>query len=203
MFEILQALAHVAIVVGIIGVLAAWRQFRADHERSRREKAIEYIFVWVQNLDRRATLARKLVETFNQRQAKALIDQKAFKIDDDHGPLIDGVFDTPVELESGKYKITEAMSAELRWIIVSYINNLEAIMAAWYYHVADRKIIAEQFAYLISPSDGHFILEEFRTAANNARHYPAISAFVRSYKASSEETLAGKDSAWRPADRRK
>lgn len=199
MFEILEGLGDIALVVGVFGLIAGWRQYRSDHDRSRREKAIEYILVWVQSLNRRATLARKLVETFNHQQAKALIEQRAFKIDDEHAPLIEGIFEPLPVLEDEKYKITQAMSAELRWIIVSYINNLEAIMAAWYYHVADRKIIAEQFAYLISPSNGHFILEEFRATANDAQHYPAISAFVRSYKASREETLAGKDSNWRPA----
>ena len=48
-----------------VGLLLNWMQMRADHERARREKAVEYILSWARNVDRRGTLARKLVETFS------------------------------------------------------------------------------------------------------------------------------------------
>jgi hypothetical protein len=192
MLTVIGAIANLASILGIVGLFVAWRTFRADHERSRREKAIEYILDWVRGLDRRATLARKFVEMFNQHQAKCLFEQKSFHIDRDLAPLMEGVFEQMPEVEDGQFNITQAMSADLRWIIVNYINNLEAIMSAWYYQVADRKMLAEQFSYLISPSLGNFLLPEFRVAANAQEHYPAITAFVMSYKTDRAATLLGK-----------
>ena len=178
-----------------VGLLLNWMQMRADHERARREKAVEYILSWARNVDRRGTLARKLVETFSFEQCKSLINQEAFEVGRPKAVLVEGIFGEMPEERDGKYQLDLSKSAELRWMVVSYLNNLEAIISGWRHHVADRQIIAEQFKFLVSPSNGHFILEEFRKAAG-LDNYPAIEEFAKERK---EEY----DSASRPKPRRK
>ena len=172
----ISAAANVAIALGLS---LTWFQIRADHDRSRRERAVEFILGWARNLDRRGTAARKLVEKLPFEQAKALFQQEAFEIDAKHHDHVESVFLELPPVEGQKFQIDVKLSAELRWLTVTYLNNLEAVIAAWRHKVADERIIAEQFRYLVSPVDNQFILERFRQAANGDTNYPAIAQFVR------------------------
>ena len=177
--DYVELAAHLAEVLLIVGLFIAWRQFRAEHERARREKAIEYILKWVEGLDRRATLARKLVEKMDFDTGLRVFNQEAFHLDEKFGPLLDGVFPELPPKNDGRYFLDPGASAELRWLIVSYLNNLEAVMIAWLHNVADRDIIASQFKFLVSPKSGQYILKNFREAAGGLETYPGIDAFVQ------------------------
>lgn len=179
-------------VVIALGLGLNWMQMRADHDRSRRERAVEYILGWTRYLDQRGTAARKLVEKLSFEQASDLFNQEAFEIDERHGGYIASVFADMPEKIAGKYKIDLKMSAELRWLVVTYLNNLEAILVGWRHNVADRDIVAEQFRYLVSPQQNHFILENFRNAADGPTNYPGIAEFVQELKARAESVPPGR-----------
>jgi Leukotriene A4 hydrolase, C-terminal len=66
-------------------------QIEADHERSRRENSINYLFEWSKGLLRSSSLARRLVEELNEEQTKALANEEEFRIDKKHKDLILGV----------------------------------------------------------------------------------------------------------------
>lgn len=70
----------------------------------------------------------------------------------------------------------------MRWEIVTYLNSLESILSAWRHNTADKEMIEEQFRYMVSPKDGHYILEKFREAAGGAHTYPSIDQFVSHLK---------------------
>jgi len=60
----------VGTAVTAAGVLLLWKQIqmlwiqiRADHERSRRENSISYLFEWSKGLVQSGSLARRLAET--------------------------------------------------------------------------------------------------------------------------------------------
>ncbi len=63
-----------------------------------------------------------------------------------------------------------------RWEVVCYLNMLESILSAWHHGIADKKIIEEEFKYLIDPKDNHGLLPKFRKVAGDS--YPAITAFA-------------------------
>lgn len=179
----ISAVANVVVAVGLVLAYLQLRHSReamlADHERARRDRAVDLIADWARNLNQRASAARKLVETFDAAQSKALFAQEEFRIEAKHAGLLDSALaGQGPKPESGMLLVNTEMSSELRWQIVTFLNNLEAIAAAWRHDVADTKIIEEEFRYLISEEKGQYILEQFRIAAGMARTYPAISKFV-------------------------
>lgn len=151
-----------------------------DHERSRRERAIELFAAWARHLNQRAAASRKFSERLSSDQARALFNQDSFEVDEKYLGLLTAALSgkAPVP-ENGKIKLTEELASEIRWQIVTYLNNLEAILAAWLHNVADKQIIEEQYRFLISPSEGHYILQEFRNVAGGSHTYPAINEFVK------------------------
>lgn len=187
----ISAIANVLIALGV--GLALW-SFRGDHERSRREKAIELISQWALNMNKRGSAARKLVETLDKEKSKALFNQEPLKIDKKHIGLLRAALEAEVEEPTGdEITLDESQSSELRWQVVTFLNNLESVLSAWRHNVADKEIITEQFRYLVSTTDGHYILERFRVIAGGNHTYPAIQDFVQHIKQElSEGNISGK-----------
>jgi hypothetical protein len=161
-------------------------QLRCDHERSRRELAVELCQKWAIHLNRKSTLARKLVENFSDEQARSLFNNEPIILDVKHLSLVKGCLpDTSYFNNNGisfendrEITLQEKDVSEIRWLVVSYLNLLETIFAAWHYGIAEKQIIECQFGYLVAPDKGHLILERFRQAAGGANSFPAIKAFV-------------------------
>jgi hypothetical protein len=166
-----------------ISVFIAWRQLRADHERSRRERAIELILEWAMSLNPKASISRKFVETLNEEQSLSLSKQESFNVEEKYKTLLSGCLEEcedSFKSESGRITLTHRQITSIRWEVISYLNKLEAILSAWRHNVADKDIIEEQFKYLIRPEDGHELLPNFLKVVGN--YYPAISEFARHLK---------------------
>ena len=73
----LASILQIFVIGGVIwqGSLL-YQQMKADHERSRREKAVEILFQWSINLKEGNSLARKIVESLNEEQARSLLNQE-------------------------------------------------------------------------------------------------------------------------------
>lgn len=192
--EIAAWISAVANIFIALGVGLAWSSFRGDHERSRREKAIELISVWALNMNKRGAAARKLVETLDKERSKSLFNQEPLKINKKHIGLLQAALESKVEEPTGdNITLSELQSSELRWQIITFLNNLESVLSAWRHNVADKDIITEQFRYLLSTTDGHYILQEFRVAAGGNQSYPAIQEFVKHIKEElNKENTSGK-----------
>lgn len=181
--EITAWISAVANIFIALGVGLAWWSFRGDHERSRREKAIELISLWALNMNKRGAAARKLVETLDKEKSKSLFNQEPLKINKKYSGLLQAALESKVNEPIGdNITLDELQSSELRWQIITFLNNLESVLSAWRHNVADKDIITEQFRYLLSTTDGHYILEEFRVAAGGNQSYPAIQEFVKHIK---------------------
>ena len=186
----LSAIANIVVAGSIIII---FKQLKSDHDRSRRERAIELIGSWARNMKQGSTAARKLVETFSMEQAKSLFRQEPFDIESKYLNLLNAALEEDIDKgKADKICLNESISSELRWVVVSYLNNLEAILAAWRHNVADKNMIEEQFSYLVSQADGHYILEQFRKAAGGIDSYPATDEFVTHIKKSKDTKTAGK-----------
>lgn len=190
-----------ALGIGLIywQVRLAAKQFLADHERSRREKAIELMMHMDISRRRQGATARKFVERLSFDQARSLLNQESFSVDAKYKDLILGCLSGQSEADFGnerikdeKITLTEKESADIRWQVVSYLNNLESVLSAWRHNVADREMIEEQYHFLVSPQEGHFIMKEFREAAGGARHFPAIEEFVE-YLQTQNNNTKGKE----------
>ncbi|MGJ8680242.1 hypothetical protein, partial [Paraglaciecola sp.] len=189
-------ISAIASSLAVIGIFLLWKQLKADHERSRREKAIELILMWANNLNENATSARKFVEELSAEQCRMLFNQEPFFINEKYQPLFESCFKSAVtQLEidkrEGKIFLTESEISHVRWLTVTYLNSIEGVLSAWRHNVADKDIISEQLRFLISPEKGHYLLRDLRIAAGGAKSYPSIEAFVKCIEENSD-TFAGK-----------
>ena len=181
--EVATWISAVANIFIALGVGLALCSFRGDHERSRREKAVELISQWALNLNKRGSAARKLVETLDHEKSKLLFNQEPLTIGKKHIGLVRAALEADVnEPEGNEIDLDENQSSELRWQVVTFLNSLESVLSAWRHNIADKDIITEQFRYLVSKTDGHYILEEFRVVAGGSHTYPAIQEFVEHLK---------------------
>ncbi len=182
-------------IIAISGTVAAstiavyYAQYKSDHERSRREKAVDLILEWSKNLNEKSSIARKFAETLDAQKSLSLFKQEPFEIDSKSLELFFGYIGKKKEEGNDKYKLTFEEVTKVRWDVIKYLNVLESILSAWRHNIADNEMIREQFKYLVKPSEGHDVLKEFRKAAENS--YPAIDEFVS--KLENNENKEGKE----------
>jgi len=184
----------IATVVGAGSVLLLWWQIRADHERSRRETAISFLFEWATGLLRSASLARKLAETLTEQEAKDLADEKPLTLPKDKENIVLGCLAKPPEgglkEENGRILLGVREVSEIRWQVVRYLNLLEILFSASRHNVADKGIVAEQFSYLAEK--GNHLLRPFRDALGGETAYPAIASFEEDLKQQKLKQIRGK-----------
>ncbi len=196
---ILSWITAVASLITAGGVWFLWLQIKDDHERSRRERACELVLEWSKSLRQGSSLARKLVETFTEEQARKLEKSEALELGGDTCEIVksclEGSTDSAkIEQANDKVKLNPRQTSILRWHIVCYLNTLESILMARRHGVADKEMIKEQFRYLVSPREGHYILRNYRQASGGANVYPAIEEFVRELEEESNALSRGKES---------
>lgn len=155
-----------------------------DHERSRRENAVNLIHRWIDTLPREMSATRKLVESLSPEEARLLNNEKALTLKCTPERL--SFMQVYLAQANYKYDIDEARKeitipeeavSWLRWQAVKYLNTLESIMGAWHHGVADKDIIAEEFGYLLDEQRGYDAMEKFRGAIGH-HAFPAINAFI-------------------------
>ena len=177
----------VATFITAFTVIIAWKQITADHERSRRERAVELVFEWAKSLSPRASISRKFAETLNKEETLSLHKQESFGVDEKYKLLLVGCLEEKEEnfkVEDKKINLTVNQVVKIRWELISYLNKLESILLAWRHNVADKDIIEEQFKYLIRLEDGHELLPEFISASGDG--YPSIKEFAEHLKKTSK-----------------
>jgi hypothetical protein len=175
------------------GVLFLWKQLNlmrkeidADHDRSRRENSINYLFEWSKGLLRSSSLARRLVEELNDDQTKALADEHELTIDKKYKDLVLGVLsvvpkDGLNESDRGII-LYRSQVADIRWQVVRYLNILESVFVAARHGVANREILVEQFNYLYDKGKRHYVLKKFREVLGGAEAYPALDELETSLR---------------------
>lgn len=175
-----DAVSAVATCATTLAIAVAWWQLRADHERST-ALAIDLLRHWCIDLSQRASVARRLAETLDDEQSRLLSTRKAVSVPRASGWMLRVALPPDLQWKQpdgdGPIVVPEDVATALRWEVVTYLNRLESVLAAWQHGVADQEIIEQQFAYLVSPREGHYALEKFRRAEGE-EHYPAIKAFV-------------------------
>lgn len=174
-------------------VFFVYKQFKGDHERSRRQLSVELMEGWVRNLSQHSTAARKLVDKFSSEQAISLYAQEPFAVDGRYVPLLDAALKDRLEIHDSNYTLTVEQSSSLRWEIINYLNALEIVLSAWSHNIADREMIEEQFHDLVSPEKDVYLLKNFRIAAGGSSTYPCIEEFVRHLGAAKMPAKKGKD----------
>ena len=179
------------IVLTISALLVIWqiillrKQIRTQHEEHRRENTTNIMFMWCNSLQKETCMAEVIARNLNTSQCKKLYLHEPFSVDAtikndickfcacksnacmNCGLLNDGL------IVDGK------ILSELRWHVITYLNTLETVLAAWHLGTVDRATIQEQFAFLTNPDKGNALVV-FRCTAGG---YPLIEEFIDTIKA--------------------
>ena len=165
----------------------ATKQMEADHERSRRERAIDVLARWTVSLDKAHPSARTLVESFSHEQCLKLAGQKEIKISAESEDLIKNVLhgyldvDPPI-VEGDELLLDANHSSHIYYLCISHLNSLEIALQSWLVCIADEKILEDELSYLIKPEKDHYVLETLRAVMGGKASYPAIHEFVEHIK---------------------
>ncbi len=181
----------ILLAVSLISIIVLVKQIKGEHEKGRREKAIELLLAWTKGITRETNAAKKIVEKFDAIQCRKLFLEENFKVDcklyDEIVEVINVKPEKPDRCKEctgepekdcdGQIILTRDQIKRLRWHIISYLNLLESILVSWQYSVAEREIIEQQLKFMVSPKEGRNVLEGFRIAAGSEDSYPAIEVF--------------------------
>jgi hypothetical protein len=99
-----------------------------------------------------------------------------------HRALIDMKVDADTlktRQSGGLIPLTRDELLHIRWNVVTYLDMLEALTSAWWHHVADRRMIEEQFRFLVDKTQQYTLLKDLREAAGGTRAFPSLDAFVK------------------------
>lgn len=162
------------------------KQIRDGHEERRRENTIRIMENWCVSVKKDTCIAEQVARKLNQEQCKKLYEQKSFKVSKEIKTEIckfcplnyEECENCSLKQDENEYMLDGKILTELRWHVITYLNTLETVMAAWHIGVVDREMIEEQFQYLTDANKG-MALAEFRHSAGG---YPMIEEFIDEIK---------------------
>lgn len=182
------AITSIGIVVAVLQLYYMKKSFCHDHERSRREKAIDLVLSWVNYTSERGTASKNFVEQLNETDCNHIWKEQSFVVDIKYKNYlernIEGFGECKVFKESGidRIQISDIQSSVIRTNVCSYLNLTEMIFAAYYAKVADEFIIRREFSFLVSEEQNIHFLETFRKVAGGKISFPYTYSFVEELK---------------------
>jgi hypothetical protein len=180
------------------------RQIRSDHDRSRREMAINLMKCYstiVDPTNHELVFGFELLKLLTKEQCRSLWQKEPFTVERKHQHLLECW--RSARNSAGKSKTAAkgtnsdpgpgVLSVEevylLRFLANTLLNRLEMIAGAWHYNVADSKIVQQEFWRVYCPHDGNFILEDYREASGV---FPSIATFCAVLKENKEKSVVAK-----------
>ena len=182
----------VLIISTFLVVLQVWllrKQIKKQHEEHRRENTTNIMFTWCNSIEKDTCMAEEIARKLNTIQCKQLYLHKPFKVEPDIKEEICKFCSLKNEQcqgcslnDSESATVDGRILTELRWHVITYLNTLETVMAAWHLGTVDRDTIQEQFSFLLNPDKG-CALVVFRYTAGG---YPLIEEFIDTIKEKGE-----------------
>lgn len=194
MFDLWQCLVA---SLSLLSIYLLYRQIKGEHEKARREKAVDLLQSWTLGIKAETHSAKKIVDKFTKDQCRKLQKEEKFKVKSSLYKNIETIIPRKAGKKKENYKkkgkkkirLTKYQVHQLRYFIVSYLNLLESILVAWQKGVVDEEIIEEQFSFIMNPIEDKNCLEDFRTAAGSEVSYPAIEMFYNTLEEKRKQKL--------------
>lgn len=177
-------------------ISTAQEQTKYDHERSRRERALEVMMCFVNQhsaTDHQITFAIALIYELNPEQCRALWKKEVFSVSEKQQQFLEAyrkAFYAGFQSEKRSSnnavltkpgELTPLEVRALNRIAASVCNKLELIASAWANNVADREMIEKEFVAVFCPETGKYVLETFREASGI---FPSIKQICEHYRSS-------------------
>ena len=185
MIDVIIMLAHIATAAG---VLLVWQQVKVareetelsrkamadDHERSRRQFAIEIAREWNRGVAPETSAARQLIENLTPEQCQRIANHETVEIPENLRHLVEACLGPEASSvnKDGMISLDAAHVKQVRYFGVHYLNELEIALSAWERRVGDREYLEAEFGSV----NNIMTLLPFREALNGA--FPAIEAFL-------------------------
>ena len=193
--------------IAAIGVLLLWsqlvlfkKQVTHDHERSRRERALDLFVQWNQFERTEGHLAIAIAERLNTENARAIWKGEAATLPVTSRGTVERFLSRrgdrcELPVENDVLKLSREDSLALRSGMVECMNLLETIFSAARHHVADPEMITEQFGPLIDPDPtcGKTMMRVIRGVAGGEMSFPSTSEFDRTVMAQKQPSAPGKN----------
>lgn len=154
---IADILASIAVFIYALQFIVQKKSLKEDHERSRREKGVDILNHWFSTLDKNNSTARKLAENLSEDNLLAIWHCEEFEMLYTSKKIaIFHCFIWRVEKQKKEnIHVSAQQATEIRWQLISYLNALENVVAAWKYNIVDRRLIEAEFKYMFDHKGGH------------------------------------------------
>lgn len=181
-FDVLATiLSSAAIFIYMLQLLLQRKSIKDDHERSRREKGVDILHNWFSTLDKNNSTARKLAENLSEENLLSIYHCEGFTLpysekNAQYCIVLFGKDNSDLDksiTNKEDISISSQQATEIRWQLISYLNDLENVVVAWKYNIVDRNLIEAEFKYMFDHKGG--ALKKFREIMVDA--YPCIDLF--------------------------
>ena len=159
------------------------KQVEADHERSRRELTIHLIQTWNRSVSPFTAAAERVTNGLNDDQCRNLAQMSPFWVNENLRPMLETALADVISAGdalrpvNGRIELNQRHVTRLRFLVVDYLNETEAVLQAWLMGVGDRQTLEEEFQFLADRRHGYNAVEAFRTALG-IELWPAVQAFI-------------------------
>lgn len=175
-----------------ISVFLVWYQNRLEHERARRENALNHALRWTQ-IDRKTDLASRIGGVLTEEQIKKLDEFKSINIDAKYKDFIEQFFQIKIfNTDNKQIELTSSQVEELRYYLNYWFNTLESILIAYRLSIADKQILKEEFKGCLFKGQGksiEFVLEKLFKEFGKNNTFPALEQFIKEIKTNEEKKM--------------
>ena len=192
MNDVLQWIGTIANLVAACAVFFAIKQLTMqrkawadEHERSRREKAIELISNFNDKFGKEWSATRRLVEKLTQEQLLKMDEGEPFDIDGKYGKFVVGALPGAFPSSAAPtYAINSEQSYQLRFQALEILNATEIICEAWESDVANTRIVERQLLFLYDPNakEPTDLMHTYRRLMDDDDNFPSITNYIRVQK---------------------
>ena len=151
----------------------------ADKKRAIREKTINLMKEWEDNVDLQQSAAETLISALNEVECRFIVKQKKLSVSLDLKELAEAALHTKVSIsEAETLDLSKENSIQLKFLVVKYLNYLEIVLSSWHAGLIDNKIVEQEFQFLYDQQSGYETLSSFRVAMGGTKTYPIIEKFI-------------------------
>lgn len=195
--NISEMIAAGAAIITALSVIIAAQQLKvsrrnwvAENKRLKKQAAIDAAKIYIDNKRPETDLMLQFVNNACHLNSRIIQDIEKFHTPQMPVALLDDVRgcvefydpDAVGELsEQGGYIVglTSKHIIQLRWLMIDYLNTLEAVLMYWWQGTANEKLLEHEFSFLRENSDSARPVRQLVESFGEA-NFPAITGFLKS-----------------------
>lgn len=194
--NISEIVTAVAAIVTAFSVVVAAQQFNlsrknavAENARLKKQAAIDASRIYIDNKRPETDLMLQFVNNATHINGRIIQEIENFHVPDLPVALLEdvrgcvGSYDPGVVGELGEENgritgLSPKHIIQMRWLMIDYLNTLEAVLMYWWQGTANKSLLEEEFSFLRSEADSARPVRQLVECFGEA-NFPAITAFLK------------------------